>query len=450
MMHVGTTGRIVRDVLSMGGGRLVAVCLSVVQVVYLTRWLSLTEYGLCASMAVLGVGGLMLAAIGARIGNELTATLARETPDDASVRNRRLFLATFVVLASAAALLIVSILLIDDFLPWQALIKTGDERLLREAKTGVMVGLVGQIAALPFGLAVFGFRAYHENEVVAAQTVLSALVTLVMLILARLAPRPLVLAMAAPFLANLLISVVMFAGFVRRRRWPLRPIGDPWQEVQAHATGSGLFALLGASFAFLTYTLPYAVSLTQGFAVAGAIDVYLKLFAIVLLVEGDMLAPLWPAYVAHREIDAWPWIRRSLRISLAMAGGMAAAASFGIWLLGPHVVHYLTGLNLPLSSGTYAGLAIYTLLYSLTLALSTFLNASDLVGIQAAATAAGALCMLWLSVTLGRVYGPSGAIVGVGIAMGLILSVLVARTMVELGAHRHAAGKLSCDDAASV
>lgn len=431
------TRRLIRGALSMGGGRILAMGFSVLQVSYLTRWFSLPEYGLCAATAVLGVTGLLVAGVGARIGNELTVTLVRESPDEAALSNRRLFFSAFIMLAAASTLLIVATLLIRDALPWSWLINTADEQLLSRAKAGFVVALVSQFAALPFSLASFGFRAYHENELVAAQTVLTAGATLGLVIVASSTPRPLVVAMAAPFMANLFVGLGMFVGFVRRRRWLLTPIAEPWREVRAHLAGTGLFALVGTSFAVLAQPLPYVVSLTQGFEVAGTIDIYLKLFTMFLVVEGDMLAPLWPAYVAHREKADWQWVRRSLWASIALAVSLAAAACIGVWFLGPSITRWLTGLDLALSGGTLACLALHTLLYALALALSTFLNASGLVGVQAIACGGGALAMLWLSVRLGRGFGAAGAVMGVVISLAIVAAVLMTRTMMELLQHRN-------------
>lgn len=436
-MNLADDRRILRGALAIGSARMAAVLISTVQVVIVVRRLSLTAYGMWAAASVVGISAFLVSAVGGNLITALASALASSDRKDADDCNRALFLAAFTVTACGCWLAAAGVLIVQRWLPWALLINTADPDLIGEARLGLVAAFAIQLLLLPFGLAPFVFRAYQENDIVGAYTVVGAVASLALVTMATFTSRPLLAAIVAPYTANLLINVGVFALLLRRREWSWPGFGPrkAWTLFRPHLGHVVWFAALGAAFAAIASSLTYVLSLSQGFAVAGVVDVYLKLFTVLLLVQGETIAPLWPAYTSRRIAGDWRWIRHRLLTSVAvsMAGVVAAAVVFS--QAAAPIVRWLTKRDLRIDRGTFAALVLYTVFYATIQALSTFLSASGRLKTQVAANVTALVCMPILSLGLGRMYGTAGAVLACAVALGIVAAAMSVRAAVELAGH---------------
>jgi O-antigen/teichoic acid export membrane protein len=423
------TRAIARGALANGGGRAVAVCAAAIQVAWITRCLGLAQYGVIAATSILGIVNLVTAGIGARIGNELTATLVGDEPD-ASARNRRLFVGTWSILVAACWTLAALAVFGESWFPWERLLNTADPALRRSAERGFVLSLALQLAAMPFALAAYGFRAYQETEFMAVHTAGIALGSLGLCIASTRLRDPLPFVMAAPFLATLLVTATMFVLFTARRRWfvSFRGLGNPLPAAAAHARGAAAFAAIGAGYSVLAYPMPYLVSLAHGFEAAGAIDIHLKLFSLILTAQSECLQPLWPAYL-HRRSDR-RWTVRALVSSAGVSLAGIVAGGLILFRTAPAVVPWLTGLDVRLSAGAFTALAVYAAAYGVVQAVGTYLNASGVLGVQAVSVTVGLVLLGPLA------FGLAGGNDVDGLVWALAISVVVVALGLIVGARR--------------
>ena len=418
-----------RGALANGAARLMAVALTAVQVAFLTRQLNLNEYGLVVSLSFLGISGLVGAAIGTRIGN----AFVREPgagPDD----NRILWLSALQVTTIAAAGVVFAIVCAWPFVPWRLVLNTGDPALIAAASRGLLIGVSCQAAAVPLGLAAFGFRAYQETEAIAAQTAATAVLTLALAWAGAAMLHSLAIVIAAPFLAFALTSAAASAVWIARRRWHLEwlPIAEAWRHASGHVRGAIQFAALGGLAGLVTSSVTYFVSLTQGFGHAALADFYLKLLAVVLLAHSEMMHPLWPAYAERRPRGETVWTRRAIGISIAGGAALVAVATGLIGTGGAGVIKWLTALDAPVSGRLLIALAAYGIAYAVAQALATYLTATGQIMPQLRVWGTGAIVLAVASIQAGRVWGPAGGVAGAAAGLGVVaagLAVLVARDL---------------------
>jgi O-antigen/teichoic acid export membrane protein len=174
----------------------------------------------------------------------------------------------------------------------------------------------------------------------------------------------------------------------------------------------------------LAYPMPYLVSLAHGFEAAGAIDIHLKLFSLILTAQSECLQPLWPAYL-HRRSDR-RWTVRALVSSAGVSLAGIVAGGLILFRTAPAVVPWLTGLDVRLSVGAFTALAVYAAAYGVVQAAGTYLNASGVLGVQAVSVTVGLVLLGPLALGLAGGNDVDGlvwalAISVVVVALGLIL-----------------------------
>ncbi len=320
--------------------RLLQVALAVALVVVLTRSLSLAEYGVWASLGIIGSLAMVTSGIGVRLCNEMAAV----GPAGGDAAQCRLFLAVFSISAifcwAAGGLL----LLLSPWIPWRAVLGHADPALFNLARHGFLAALLIQVFGMPFVLGSFGMRAFQKNVAAALLGPLAtaASLAIVALFLGSAWRLPLLL---APFAAWTLIYFVSFVRFLKSRgwRWRFVPWPEAWPIFRPLLADCVSFSLLAFALAFLLQSITFLTSRRLGYGVAGGLDVYVKIYAVALAGMGEMLLPLWPAYAARRAANDWPGIRRRLRASLAGAAGLSLAAAAGGAFLAPRLVRLVTG-----------------------------------------------------------------------------------------------------------
>jgi glycosyltransferase involved in cell wall biosynthesis/O-antigen/teichoic acid export membrane protein len=428
--------RVMRGALSNGVARTAAIVIAAGQAAFLTRHLSLSEYGVVTALAFLGVTGLFSAAIGAHVGNALARTRAQVgPPDDADQANASLFSSAVLLLSVACAVGLAGLLALWPFVPWSHVLNIANPTLLAAARHSVALSVVAQLVAMPASLALFAFRAYDETEALAIQTAAIALLTFGIAVAATVAARTLPdllpVVAAAPFLANLLVSAVGTAVLLRRRRWSVRsrPIRPTWTRATRLCLQAVPFATAGTLFGLLTTSGSYAVSLTQGFSSAAVVDLYWKLLFAALVVEGEMLHPLWPVYARYELHDDRLGVRRMLGLSTVMAIVLVVVVSIGVGAFGEWAIHLLTGRTLVLSRAALGGLAGYAVAFAALQSVMTYFNAASRVLEAIPILAVGLAVTAAASLAGGARFGIAGATAGLAIGLAIVTLALVFRVL---------------------
>lgn len=409
--------------------RLLQVALAAALVVVLTRGLSLAEYGIWASLGIIGSLAMVTSGIGVRLSNEMAAG----GPALGAAGQRRLFLAVFSVSAFCCWIPGGLVLFLSPWIPWQAVLGHADPALFNLARHGFLAALLIQMFGMPFVLGSFGMRAFQKNVAVSALSPLATAGSLAIVLLFLNGSRRLPL-LLAPFAAWTLTYFVSFVRFLKSRgwRWRFVPWPEAWPIFRPLLADCVSFSLLAFALAFLLQSITFLTSRRLGYGVAGGLDVYVKIYAVALAGLGEMLLPLWPAYAARRAANDWPGIRRRLRASLAGAAGLSLVAAAGGALLAPWLVRLVTGRAIVLPGSVLPLLGLWLLLGTLIQALQMFLSACNATRVQLLAAALLLLILPGLSSRLVSAWGLSGALSAVVFCLALQLLVMAWRVRNEL------------------
>jgi O-antigen/teichoic acid export membrane protein len=286
-------------------------------------------------------------------------------------------------------------------------------------------------------IGVFAFRAFQENNRAALAGPAAALggLLLVLLFIHGRMPQGLYL---TPFLAWSAVYGASFLLLLRRRRWKLRLFSfkKSWLLFSPFLKKSLSFSGLALAFSLLTVNLPYYAGLGQGFQAAGRLDLYFKLFLVLLAALADMLQPLWPAYVQFRSRREFDRIRNSLRMSVIWSALLALGASALLRLIGPRLIRLATGRIVGIDNHSFLLLSLWLLLCALAHALQVFLNARNVVRPQLLAAAGCVLAMPALCRRAGEIGWRNGPIMINLAGIALVLAIMARKTFVELAADR--------------
>ena len=411
--------------------RLLQVALAAILVVILTRSLSLAEYGVWASLGIIGSLAMLTSGIGVRLCNEIAADAGNHADGDA--RRCRLFLAVFSISAICCWALGGLVLLFSPLIPWQVVLGHADPTLFDLARGGFLAAFVVQVAGMPFVLAAFGLRAFQKNAAVAALSPLATAgsLAIVLSFLGGSWRLPLLL---APFAAWSLTYFVSFVLFLKWRgwRWRFVPPSEAWPLFRPILADCISFSLLAFVLAFLLQSLTFLTSRRLGYGAAGGLDVYVKIYAVALVGLGEILQPLWPVYAARRAAGDWPGIRRRLRASLVGSAGLSIAAGAGGAFLAPHLVRLVTGRVIALPAAVLLLLGLWLLFGTLIQALQMFLTACNATRVQLLAASLLLLALPALSDRFAAAWGRSGALAAVVLCLALLLLVMSVRARSEL------------------
>lgn len=423
-----------RGSLAAGLGRAAYTLLVAVQVALLTRALAIGEYGIWASIAVVGSLAMVAAGMGVQLCNELS-----RDGESRQGEKRDLFLAAFSLLFWLGMAAVAALILLQGLLPWGLLLNGSDPRLFTLAREAFLACLAVQLLALPLMLVSFAFRAYHENGLVAVLGPAATAGSLLLLLLFLRAGAS-GLVYLAPFLAWTLVNGASLLLLLRRRGWPFRllPPRESWFLFSPLLKQSALFSAFGWTLALLTLNLPYFAGQARGFEAAGRLDLYFKLYLALLAGIADMLQPLWPAYSSHLSRREFAWVRRSLGTSLAGTALLALLGGLLLPLLAPPLVRFVTGRAIVIDGPTFLMLGIWLLLCGAAHALQVFLNARNVVRPQLAAALAVLLPMPLLSRRIGAMGGTAGVILLNLLGVAVVLAVMARRTLQEMAAARAA------------
>jgi O-antigen/teichoic acid export membrane protein len=415
---------------SLGGLlRLLQAAFAAGLVVILTRGLPLPEYGLWASLGVVGTLVMIPAGIGTRLGNEMAAAGAAQGEEGRS----RLFLSVFGLMALCCWSVGLLVLAFSPLIPWRLLLGRADPALFGLARRGFLLAFLIQLAGMPFVLASSALRAFRRNVVVSMLSPLATAGSLAIVVAFLKGPRRLPL-LLAPFIAW---SLTYFAGFLfllRTRGWRLRlpPPAAAWRLFRPLVADGLSFSLLGFSLGFILQSLTFLTSRRLGYGAAGGLDVYVKVFWIAMAGFGEALQPLWPDYLRQRSAGDWAGLRRRFRSSLLAAAALSLAAAAGLALLAPRLVRWITGRTIAMPPPVLLLLGAWLLCGTLVQALQIFLTSCNAVRAQLAAAIALLFVLPWASGRLAAAWGRSGTVVAAVLCLALLILVMGWRSRAEL------------------
>jgi O-antigen/teichoic acid export membrane protein len=209
-------------------------------------------------------------------------------------------------------------------------------------------------------------------------------------------------------LVAVVINNIYFFGFARR---DLRPAPSYLHAVtMQQIVGRGFWFLLVQVAASLAYASDnFVIAQVLG---AGAVAEYAvpeKMFALVTVLVGLSVGPLWPAYGEAIARGDGNWVRQTLKRSTAGAVAISALIASTLVVFGDHVLSIWVGSAIAPSLLLLAVLGVWKVMEASGNALAVFLNGANLLRMQAILSVTMALSAFALKFLLVQHMGVAGA-----------------------------------------
>jgi O-antigen/teichoic acid export membrane protein len=414
--------RLTLTALASMSAKAVKVLTALVSVPLTINYLGAERYGLWMTISSL-VAVLAFADLG--IGNGLLNAISEADGRGDRALAARYVSSAFAMLLAVAIVLGAAIAITYPLIAWGRVFNVTSPIAIAEAGPAAAVFLVCFLVSLPAGIVQRVQLGYQEGFANSIWEAAGSVVGLVGVLLATYlhAGLPwLVLAMAgAPTLMLLANGVVLFT----RRRAYLRPSferADRGVALGILRVGLLFFVLqLVAAAAFFSDNLVAAHVLDASAVTQYAVP--MKLFDMVALVCGFMLAPLWPAYGEALARGDHGWVKRTLARSLAVTAIGSSVASLAIVLSANAILRVWAGGTVQSTMLLLVGFGLWTVLNTSGVAVAMFLNGVGAIRFQAICAALMGASALALKIVLARRFGLPGIIWGTIIAYTLCTAI---------------------------
>ena len=361
-------------------------------------WATLSSIIALASFADFGLGNGLLNALASAHGRDDREAGAREVST------------AFLLLLGVAATLSVAFVLAYPYIDWARVYNVSSTQAATEAgpATAAFVGCI--LANLPLGVVARIRQGYQEGYRTSLFDASGNILGLLLVLLAISLRAPLVwlvLAMAgAPVIASLTHAVVLFW---RDRPW-LRVVPKRFDRRTATRLlhHGGLFFVLQVAATFASAPDNVIIAQTLGPTSVAQYAVVAKLFSVSVLLSDVALAPLWPAYGEAMARGDLQWVRHTLVRSVQVAA-LASVLFAAVFVLGGNeILARWVGPGFAAPLALRLGFGTWVIVATLGMAVAMYLNAANLMRVQAACAMVWVPASLVLKVLLVTRWGLAG------------------------------------------
>lgn len=324
----------------------------------------------------------------------------------------------FFLLIVVAAVMLTSTVVVYPHISWQHWFNLTSAVAIREAGPTLLVLVICVAVNIPLAVTLRVQSGLQEGYVANLWNIVGQFIALggVLIAIQSRAGLPwLVLAFTgAPAIAALLNAGQLF--FFRRPEMRPRP-----SLVRSQNTTR----LLSLGILFFVYQMTQVVGFQSDNVViahilgAGRVPEYAvstRMFAVVNLLIGFIIVPLWPAYgeaLARGDIE---WLRRTLVRSVTLVLSICIPVNIVLVLVGRWILSVWVGPQLVPSLFLLAGIGLAQTLWAIVTPLAAFLNGLNLLKWQVFFASLMAVSNISVSVYLTRRIGVPGVIYGSVIA----------------------------------
>jgi len=203
----------------------------------------------------------------------------------------------------------------------------------------------------------------------------------------------LLIAIAGAPIVSTALNAIHFFGFVRPDLRPTREMVSR-DVISQIASLGGLFFILQVVVAVSYSADNFIIARTLGAVNVPEYAIPQRMFGLIAMMSGMLIAPLWPAYGEAISRGHMKWVRHTLKTSLLPVLGATSAASFTLLCLSHRLIHWWVGSRIHPPFFLLLGLAIWTVIGCCGDALASFLNGAAVIRFQViVASTFGVVCV---------------------------------------------------------
>jgi O-antigen/teichoic acid export membrane protein len=318
------------------------------------------------------------------IGNGVLNTVAKAFGKDDEEGIRKAVSSGFAVLNTIAVLLIVLFFAIYRFVNWADFFRVVSPQARSEA--GPALAVFATCFALNISMDVvqrvqLGLQQGYRYSLWQLCGSIAGFIGILSGIWLHVSLPLLVVAIAgAPIFATTL-NAIHFFGFVRPDLRPSRRLVAS-NVISEIAKLGGLFFVLQVVVSISFSADNFIIARMLGAVNVPEYSIPQRMFALITMMSGMLVAPLWPAYseaVSRGHID---WVRRTLGRSLLIVLVLTSTVSLTALLAAHRLIHWWVGPSITPPFLLLLGLAAWTVVACCGDALAMFLNGVELLRFQ--------------------------------------------------------------------
>lgn len=364
---------------------------------FMIKYLGVEQFGIWATMLTL-VTWVMLfdLGIGNGLKNKVSESLANED-QEAAVS----YISTAYVLIGIISLLLFAIFLISsNWISWQSVFNT---QAVSEVTLKSSVITLSFFIFFNFWISLVN-QIYHglqkSSVVVLGQFISNALALSFVLLLYFYTQSSIAL-MVWAYGISIIIANMTLSFFVFRRYKFLKPKISLFDRIKVNA----LFSL-GAKFfiiqlAVLVIFMSDKILITQliGPEHVTPYEVLFKLFSVLTIIHGLILAPLWPAFSDAYARKDLSWIRQVIKKQIIIAFLLFVCA-FILAIIGPFIINVWIGKEVVANFTLYIMFSLFIVVSVWSNVFAYFVNSINKLSVQLYTAMAAALTNIPLSIFL--------------------------------------------------
>ena len=331
------------------------------------------------------------------IGNGVLNTVAKAFGRDDKEAIRKAVSSGFAVLNTIAVLLMVSFFAIYRFVNWADFFRVVSPQARSEA--GPALAVFATCFALNISMDVvqrvqLGMQQGYRYSLWQLCGSIAGFIGVLAGIWFHVRLPMLVVAIAgAPIFATTL-NAIHFFGFVRPDLRPMRKFVAA-NVISEIAKLGGVFFVLQIVVAISFSADNLIIARTLGAVNVPEYSIPQRMFALITMMSGMLVAPLWPAYSEAVSRGHMDWVRRTLGRSLLLVLVLTSTASITLLILAHRLIYWWVGSRIHPPFLLLLGLAIWTIVGCCGDAIAIFMNGAELMRLQVGtAVIFGAACII--------------------------------------------------------
>ena len=390
-----------------GISRAVRIGVSLITVPLTLHYLGNERFGLWMTISsVLAMAGFADFGIGNGVLNTVSTAFGKDDWDGI----RRAISSGFAVLTLIGALMLALFLSIYKFVDWGNLFRATTVAARAEAGPAMLVFAVCFALNVPLDVVQRAQLGLQQGFLTNLWQILSSIMILVGILAVihfHFSLTVLVVAFAGAPVLGTAMNVAYFFGVSRRDLLPRWNLVSQKTLAQIAKLG-GLFFVLQLVGAFAMSADNFIVARILGVSHVTVFAIPERMFSVIIIISGMLMAPLWPAYGEAISRGDMVWVRHTLSRTLLGVFVLTAIASAVLLLLSNKLLLWWVGPQIHPPFLLMLGLAIWTVMSCCGNALAMFLNGASIVRFQIIVASIFGIGCLSLKILLTQRYGIAG------------------------------------------
>ena len=398
--------------------KVLTIMVSFLLIPIMIKYLGKEQYGIWSTLLSI-VSWILLFDIGIGNGlrNKITESIAKENIND----TQKYISTAYVIIGIISAVLLSLTLFMSNFISWQAVFNTTtlSENTLNNV---VQVMLIFLFTNFFLSLINQVFNGLQKTSLVVFNQLISNSLSLLLTYLLSLYTDSSLLKLALAYGSALVLSNLVFSIWFYIKNKTLRPTMKQCSLKHMKSISSlGLqFFVIQIAVIVLFTTDKLLITQLFGPQYVTEYDILFKLFSIITIVHGLLMAPLWNAYSDAYHRQDFSWIKSVLKKQLLIWLILFASVIILIFLA-PHIIYLWIGNNFHVDLKLTIAIAFFILITTWSNIFSYLLNAINILNIQIITSVIAMFINIPLSIILVKYFelGTYGVVLGTIISLSI-------------------------------